>query len=179
MKKKTTEYKISCLTLETGKCAGHHFARATCEASRRVSDEHTVTYYDENVVGEGIAKRTSKDRNDEYVGQNLALARALESLAAKVMRRANGKVRHNDDMKLQRANKRSRVVVGIDLAELECVEVKNLRTVGKAYEAMFGDSLFKDTVDMVVCDDVEKDLENLEDTHFEDDDETERLIDEC
>ena len=176
-KRVITEYMIDDLEIEGDACAGHHFARVTLSAARRVEDldEHTTTYFQEDIIGEGVCKRTSGDHNDEYVGQYLALGRALEALSVKVLRRTKGKVKHNDDMKLQRAHKREYAdyFKGIVPVPVESVDVKNLRTIGKAYEAMFGDE--KTVVDMVVCDD----LESLEDTHFEDDGETERLIDEC
>jgi len=104
----TTEYGISDMQVSIEKCAGHHFARVTVEASRRVEDlnAHTITYYEEDIVGEGVARKSSKDKNDDYVGENLALTRALLSLTRKVAKRACGKVKHNDDMKVQRAVKK-------------------------------------------------------------------------
>jgi len=123
---------------ETEKCAGHHFARVTLDCSRRVVDEvhHNVTYYEEEIVGEGVTKRSGKDRNDDYVGENLALGRALEHLTAKVMRRANGKVKHNDDMKQQRAERKAKreqgdhiVFFGLDLDTVKSINEANERLI--------------------------------------------------
>jgi len=120
------------------KCAGHHFARVTLDVSRRVEseDQKTVTFYEEEIVGEGVAKKSGKDRNDDYVGENLALGRALEHLTAKVMRRANGKVKHNDDMKQQRAERKAKreqgdhiVFFGLDLDTVKSINEANERLI--------------------------------------------------
>jgi len=95
-------------SIEQGSISNHHFCRVTVDIGRRIENkkEHTITYVVEEVVGEGVSKRSHKDRKDDYVGKTLALSRALESLAHKVERRAWGKVKHNDDMKVQRAEKK-------------------------------------------------------------------------
>jgi len=95
-------------SIEQGSCAGHHFCRVTVDIGRRIERKHDnlIIYVVEEVVGEGVARRNHKDRNDNYVGKTLALSRALESLAHKTSKRAIGKVKHNDDMKVQRAEKK-------------------------------------------------------------------------
>jgi len=175
---------------EADKCAGHHFARVTLDVGRRIEEEHTITYTEEYIVGEGFAKRSSKDRSDDYVGETLALARALEVLAYRVAKRACGKVKHNDDMKLQRAHKKEYAdylkqcfpTMTKEVKRYRPVESENISTVGQAIEKGLNSPVNRsDHGDsgMVVCDDLFKDtVERFEDTHFEDSEE-ERLIDEC
>lgn len=50
----------------------------------------------------GSAARQPGDKADEMVGDNLAVARALRSLAAKLERQANGKMRNNESNKAHR-----------------------------------------------------------------------------
>jgi len=189
--KKITEYKISGLTIYLEECAGHHIARATLEAGRRVDDtvNREVTYYEEDIVGEGITKRSGSDRRDDYVGQNLAVGRALEVLAEKVLRRARGKVKHNDDMKLQRAHKRDYAeYLKISEEEKEVVPYrpdasKNMSTVSQAISEGLGIDPAYGHDHMAICDDLFKEsvkriTDGVEDTHFEDSEE-ERLVDEC
>ncbi len=205
--KKTTEYQISGIQIYTQECAGHHIARATLEAGRRVEDHdnHVVAYYSEDIVGEGITKRSSSDRRDGYVGQNLAMGRALEVLAEKVLKRAVGKVKHNDDMKLQRAHKKEyddyvkSMEQPVEIRVIPAQE--NMSTVGRAISKglHLEDGTdergreFKDRVvdledghaDAMFGDDLfDAEIDKIEDTHFEESYEeaveaTERLIDEC
>lgn len=149
-------------SIEQGNIANHHFCRVTVDVGRWIQDEKkkTSTYVVEEIVGEGVAKRSHKDRKDDYVGKTLALSRALESLAHKVEKRALGKVKHNDDMKVQRAVKkaerREQLAVAAREVRIVPVEVKNAEVVGEAFQRMFGDTHFEDSIE-----------------------ETERLIDEC
>jgi len=97
-------------SIEQGSIANHHFCRVTVDVGRWVRTEtkgkKESCYVVEEIIGEGVSKRSHKDRKDDYVGKTLALSRALKSLATKVERRALGKVKHNDDMKVQRASKK-------------------------------------------------------------------------
>jgi hypothetical protein len=55
------------------------------------------------ISGSGSAGREPGDKSDQSVGDDLALARSLRSLAARLERRANGKVRHAESCKAHRA----------------------------------------------------------------------------
>lgn len=57
-------------------------------------------------VAEGEARRDPHDRRDTMTGVLLALGRAMEKLTERIMREAEGRVRHNDDMKADRARRR-------------------------------------------------------------------------
>jgi len=102
----SSKYDSEAIQVEQFQCAGHHFARVTLEIGRWHRVPHHSCFISEEIVGEGVAKRSHKDRNDDYVGDNLALARALASLTHRVAKRAVDKVKHNDDMKAQRAVKK-------------------------------------------------------------------------
>jgi len=99
------------LTFETGECGGYHFCRAILD-----------TGWDEEVRGDGVAKKSSRDRNDEYIGENLAMARALEIVARKLTKRTWGHVKHNDDTKAQRKNKKE--VRAMERASIKPVRIK-------------------------------------------------------
>ena len=89
---------------DSAKCGRYHFCRVKVDLGRRVEDlkAHSVVYTSEEVFGEGVAEKSSKDHNDDYVGETLALARAFNQLSRKLDKRAWGKVKHNDDMKLKK-----------------------------------------------------------------------------
>lgn len=53
--------------------------------------------------GVGSAGRERGDKDDQIVGDNLATARALRSLAAHLEKCANGKVRHAESIKAHKA----------------------------------------------------------------------------
>jgi len=131
------KYDAEPIQVEQFTCAGHSFCRVSLEIGRWHRSPHESCFVSEEIIAEGVAKRTRSDRNDDYVGDNLALCRALDTLSAKVRKRAMGKVKHNDDMKEQRAKRRerrvaSRVVFGIDMAShVEPVEMKNIEVVAK------------------------------------------------
>ncbi len=96
--------------IDKAACAGHHFCRVSVDIGRyKIQEEpHQRTFIQEEVAGEGVAKKSSIDHNDEYVGETLALSRAMVHLAAKLDTRAWGKVKHNDDMKERHARVRTR-----------------------------------------------------------------------
>lgn len=52
----------------------------------------------ETVVGSGVARVNPTDRPDDAIGCNLAEARAFKNYANRLRRRAEGLVRHNDNM---------------------------------------------------------------------------------
>lgn len=64
-------------------------------------------YWDDD-PGEAIVSthatslRHPQDRFDPTVGYNLALGRALENLGRKIQKKANGKIRHNEEVKLKK-----------------------------------------------------------------------------
>lgn len=96
-------------SIEQGHCAGHHFCRVSVELVMRPWNPDTKqSRISETVIGEGVAKRNFKDKNDEFVGKSLALSRALRHLSIRVDKRAWGKVKHNDDVRVQRRRKRPR-----------------------------------------------------------------------
>lgn len=49
-----------------------------------------------------VALRHPGDKFDAEVGYNLAIGRALENLGRKLQKRALGKTRHNEEVKLQK-----------------------------------------------------------------------------
>lgn len=53
-------------------------------------------------VGNGSSSREPGDKADPLIGENLAVARALSSLAKKMERRANGRMRHAEAVKAHR-----------------------------------------------------------------------------
>jgi hypothetical protein len=53
----------------------------------------------DQLVAEGWAHREREDEFDQNVGMMLATGRALEALSKKLMKRANGLVKHHDDMR--------------------------------------------------------------------------------
>ncbi len=64
-------------------------------------------------TGSGSAKRDPVDKADKRLGELLAYGRALDSLGRKIMREANGLVKHHDDLrdiKIMQAQKPVKVV---------------------------------------------------------------------
>src|ERR1700742_2285536 len=55
------------------------------------------------VTGTGSSAREVDDKPDQRTGDDLALARALRSMAAHLERRANGRIRHAESVKAHRA----------------------------------------------------------------------------
>lgn len=53
----------------------------------------------ENFTVDGVAKRDPVDPFSEQIGANLALGRALERASRQLLRRADGLVKHNDDLR--------------------------------------------------------------------------------
>jgi len=51
------------------------------------------------IAGMGSSSRERGDKADREVGENLALARALRSLASKLEKQAAGKIKHREDCK--------------------------------------------------------------------------------
>lgn len=68
---------------------------------------HISQYGEINLVvpasGKGSSGRERGDKSNQSVGDDLATARALISLAAHLTRRANGAVRHQESIKAHRA----------------------------------------------------------------------------
>jgi hypothetical protein len=55
--------------------------------------------HDEIFSADGTAKREPRDEDNREVAELLALGRALESLSNKLLKRANGLIKHQDDMR--------------------------------------------------------------------------------
>ena len=91
--------------LETDSCGRYNYAKAFMY--REVETKQKGTYR-EQIVGYGVARRQHGDPKDSYVGEGLAVSRALEDLGYKVGRRSWGKVKHNDDIKVQRRQQKKR-----------------------------------------------------------------------
>lgn len=62
----------------------------------------------EPVYGVGIAKRHPIDKPDLQIGFALAYGRAYEQLARKLIKRANGRVKHAEDMTLYKQQQKSK-----------------------------------------------------------------------
>lgn len=67
--------------------------RTNAEAQLEADDLTVLAY------GKGSSSREPGDKADPVVGENLAVARALASLAKKLERRANGRMRHVETVK--------------------------------------------------------------------------------
>ncbi len=68
----------------------------------------SATIFDQPVVAQGTSRRNPADRHDPQVGRLLAYSRAYEQLAKKIARRANGLVKHKDDIAAIRPSQRER-----------------------------------------------------------------------
>ena len=59
------------------------------------------------VLGHGVARLNPQDKFDPEIGQELAIARAFESVARRKMRRVNGAIKHAEDMAIERRDRRA------------------------------------------------------------------------
>jgi hypothetical protein len=57
----------------------------------------------------GSARKRSEDKYDLDVADNLAVGRALKALSDHHLRLANGEVKHNDDIRSRKKNKKPEV----------------------------------------------------------------------
>lgn len=62
-------------------------------------------------AADGTAKREPHDEDDAEIAALLAIGRALENLSNKILKRANGMVKHNDDMKKYKQVQKSKTLV--------------------------------------------------------------------
>lgn len=62
-----------------------------------------VTY-----TADGTAKREPHDNDDPEIASLLAIGRALDNLSNKLLKKANGLVKHNDDMKKYRVEQKAK-----------------------------------------------------------------------
>ena len=62
------------------------------------------------IEGAGSAHRDRSDKPDAETGELLATAQALEVLAARLRRRANGRIKHADEIKRHKAEIAARAV---------------------------------------------------------------------
>jgi len=91
--------------LKTDVCGRYHYAKAFMY---RDVETKRKGCYREIIEGYGVARRQHGDPKDAYVGEGLAVSRALEDLGFKIGRRAWGKVKHNDDIKVMRRQQKER-----------------------------------------------------------------------
>ena len=68
------------------------------------------------ISGKGGAGREPGDKNRQWIGDNLATARALRSLAAHIERQARGAVKHAESVKAHRAEIEARKAASYDYA---------------------------------------------------------------
>jgi hypothetical protein len=91
-----------------------------------------IKYYDfdldQEISATGSSKRDPVDKFDIEVGRNLAVGRAFEKLSKKLIRRANGKTRHNDEVRKAKENHPSKVFSNI-MSDLEAVDVTNAKEI--------------------------------------------------
>lgn len=62
----------------------------------------------EPIVAEGISKRDPVDRANEQLALTLAYGRALDKIAKKLLKRAEGMIKHEDDVRAYRAVQKDR-----------------------------------------------------------------------
>ena len=91
--------------LKTDKCGRYHYATAYLSRTIVLKDGCT---YEERIEAIGVSRRQHGDPKDDYVGEGLAVGRAMEDLGYKLSRRAWGKVKHNDDIKVMRRQQKER-----------------------------------------------------------------------
>lgn len=91
--------------LETDSCGRYYYAKAFMY---REVDTKQNGHYTEQILGYGVARRQHGDPKDVYVGEGLAISRALEDLGYKLGKRSWGKVKHNDDIKVMRKEQKQR-----------------------------------------------------------------------
>lgn len=71
------------------------------DGSRTVAEAVLSTKWTRETLGTGTGSsgRGPGDKSDDSIGKDLAIARALHSLASHVERRAKGRTKHADDIK--------------------------------------------------------------------------------
>ena len=62
------------------------------------------------ILGRGVARRDPHDKHNPTIGQQLALGRALEDAARRILKRANGEVKHAEDVAADRQKRREEQV---------------------------------------------------------------------
>ena len=87
-----------------------HFKSDACNIVYNVHNQVVIAQVNyrigsELVVGNGVSRRHPDDKFNEQIGINLAVGRAFESLARRLLKRANGSVKSLDDAKADRARK--------------------------------------------------------------------------
>lgn len=80
------------------------------EVSVFVDDDYARAdlYSDGDLLVTGKAKRDPQDEPNRVLASELAIGRALEQLSQRYLRRANGYVKHGDDMRAQRKVQKAR-----------------------------------------------------------------------
>lgn len=70
--------------------------------------ELTVMIEDDVVIVQGTSRRSPGDEPDDQVAYLLAYGRAYEALSKKLLRRAQGLVKHHDDIRAARPEQRTK-----------------------------------------------------------------------
>lgn len=74
---------------------------------------------DELVSATGVSKRDNLDKPDHLLAALLSYGRALESISQKLLRRANGLIKHHDDMRLKEAEAGTECWCGVTDCDLQ------------------------------------------------------------
>lgn len=77
---------------------------------------------EDDVTATGCARRHPEDKYSEQIGIELAFARALDSLSAKLKRRANGKVKHAENEACARQRKLEQLAQVNLYSALDCYD---------------------------------------------------------
>lgn len=74
------------------------------DGSRTVAEAVLSTKWTRETMGAGTGSsgRGPGDKSDDSIGKDLAIARALHSLASHVERRAKGRTKHADDIRVHK-----------------------------------------------------------------------------
>jgi hypothetical protein len=94
--------------------------RILSDGDRTVVEAALHTYKYPSVVGTGSAGREPGDKADPKIGEALAVARALRSIAGGLERQAHGTMKHREDNKkhkLEIAESNAHLLIGHTYAE--------------------------------------------------------------
>lgn len=78
---------------------------------------------------DGTSKRDPHDDDDPEIAELLAIGRALETLGLKLQKRANGLIKHNDDMREYKKIQKSRKPSPKKRREIELKRVQGRKLV--------------------------------------------------
>jgi hypothetical protein len=88
-----------------------------------------VTFFlnDEEWIGEGTSKRNPVDNDSEEIANLLAYGRAFEQLGQRMLKRANGLIKHEDDMRAYKEMQKARSETHANKKKRREVEVKRVQ----------------------------------------------------